>query len=133
MRDAVGVNRDQADRALALERAEPLHDRAQRQSEPALAGDLDGNEIAVGRAGGRVGCNGDFAAELLLVDRHQAAAAAGDAAENAKRAVLGAVDQLDDASARLVIARPGCWMRSSARSPTPAVSPGGPGAALRCG
>ena len=71
-----------------------------------MAGDLDGNEIAVGRACGRVGRNGDFAAELLLVDRHQAAAPAGDAAENAKRAVLGAVDQLDDASARLVIARP---------------------------
>src|SRR5262249_38993789 len=56
----------------------------------------------VGCTCGRAGRDGKFASELLLVDRHQAATAAGNAAENAKRAMLGAVDQFYDAPARLV-------------------------------
>src|SRR5262249_52021894 len=94
----------QTDRALAFERAEPLHHRTGRQSEPALPRDFDGDEVAVGCTRGRIGRDGEFASELLLVDRHQAAAAAGNAAENAKRTVLGTVDELDDASARLIVA-----------------------------
>ncbi len=46
----------------------------------------------------------EFAAELLLVDRHQPAAAAGQAAENAEHAMLGAIDELDDAAAGLLVA-----------------------------
>ena len=110
MRNAVGVDRDQADGALALERAEPLDHRAGRQPEPALPRHLDGDEVAVDRAGGRVGRDRKFAAELFLVDRHQPAAAARQAAKNAERAVLGAVDQLDDAAAGLRL-RPACSMR----------------------
>ena len=85
--------------------------------------DLDGDEIAVLGAGGRAGRDGDFAAELLLVDRHQPAAAARHAAENAEHAVLGAIDELDDAAARFP-SSPDFSMRISARSPTPATSPG---------
>ena len=73
--NAVGMDRDQADGALALERAEPLHDRAGRQAEPAVARHFDRDEIAVLGAAGVVARDRQFAAELLLVDRHQAAAA----------------------------------------------------------
>ena len=52
VRDAVGVDRDQADRAFALERAEPLNDRAGWQAEPAMARNFDGDEIAVHGAAG---------------------------------------------------------------------------------
>ena len=99
VRNAVGVDRDQADRPFALERAEPLHDRAGRQAEPAVARHLDRDEIAVLGAAGAVARDGQFAAELFLVDRHQPSAAVGQAAKNAEHAMLGAVDELDDASA----------------------------------
>ena len=101
----MGVDRDQADGALALDRAEPLDDRAGRQPEPAGARHLDRDEIAVHRAAGVTAGDGEFAAELLFVDRHQAAAAARQAAEDAKHAVLGAIDQFDDAGARFLVAR----------------------------
>ena len=52
VRDAVGVDRDQADRPFALERTEPLDDRAGRQAEPAVARHLDRDEIAVHGAAG---------------------------------------------------------------------------------
>ncbi len=105
MRNAVGVDRDQAHRLFARERAEPLDHLAGRQPEPALARDLDGDEVAVLCAAGRVGRDADFPAELFLVDRHQTDAAVRHAAKNAERAVLGAVDQLDDAAARAVFVR----------------------------
>ena len=54
--------------------------------EPAVARHFDRDEIAVDGARGGVGGNAQFAAELLLVDRHQPAAAAGQAAKNAERA-----------------------------------------------
>ena len=41
------MDRDQADRPLALERAEPLDDRCRGQAEPAVACHLDRDEIAV--------------------------------------------------------------------------------------
>ena len=64
-------------------------------------------------------------AELLLVDRHQAPAAAWQRAENAERADLGLVDDLDDAAGIADgIISPVSSTRSSARSPTPATSPG---------
>ena len=66
----MSVDRDQADGALALERTEPLDDRAGRQAEPAVTRNLDGDEIAIDGASGIGAGNGDFAAELLFVDRH---------------------------------------------------------------
>ena len=63
---------------------------------------LDGNEIAVGGAGCRLGGNRKFTAELLFVDRNKPAAAARKRAENTKGAMLGAVDKLNDPSARFL-------------------------------
>ena len=47
VRDAMSVDRDQADCVLALDRAEPLDHGARRQAHAAVTGDLDRNEIAV--------------------------------------------------------------------------------------
>ena len=99
MRDAVGVDGDQADRALALERAEPLLDARRRQAEAAVAlrpRRRPGRRPARPRRARR---DRELAAELLLVDRHEPAAAAGQRAEDAEHALLGAVDDLDDAAA----------------------------------
>src|SRR5271163_4612289 len=96
------MNGDEADGALGLQRAEPLDDGAGGKSEPAVAGDFNSDKIAVDRSAGRFGRDRKLPTELFLVDRHQAAAAAGKSAENAERAVLGAVDQLDDAAVDLV-------------------------------
>ena len=106
VRDAVGVDGDQADGALALDRAEPLDNGAGRQTEPAGTRHLDRDQIAVRCAAGVTAGDGEFAAELLFVDRHQAAAAAREAAEDSKHAVLGAIDQFDDAGARFLVTRP---------------------------
>jgi hypothetical protein len=62
---------------------------------------LDGNKIAVGGARCRLGGNREFAAELLLIDRNEPAAAARKRTENTERAMFGAVDKLNDPSARL--------------------------------
>ena len=58
---------------------------------------LDRAEVAVLRVGGRAGRDREFAAELLLVDRREPAAAGWQRAEDAERALLGAVQDLDDA------------------------------------
>ena len=47
---------------------------------------------------GRAGRDRQLAAELLLVDRHEPAAAVRQRAEDAEHARLGAVDDLDDAA-----------------------------------
>ena len=65
---------------------------------------FDRDEIAVFGAAGMVARDGKFAAELLLVDRHETPAAARHAAKDAEHAMLGAVDQLDDASAGFFLA-----------------------------
>ena len=46
----------------------------------------------------RAGRDRELAAELLLVDRDEPAAAVGQRAEDAEHALLGAVDHLDDAA-----------------------------------
>ena len=104
MRNVVGVDGDQADCALALDRAEPLDDGAGGQAEFALPRDIHRDEIAVGGARGRAGRDAELAAELLLVDRHQPPAARRQAPENAERAMLGAIDQLDDAAGEFIVA-----------------------------
>ncbi len=101
--NVVGMDGDQADGAFALDRSEPFHDGRDRNTEPAVTCNLDGDEVAVHRACGCARRNRQFAAKLLLVDRHQAPAAAGNAAKDAEHAVLGAIDELDDAAARLLI------------------------------
>ena len=103
IRDAVGMDGDQTDRPLALERTEPLHDFAGQQAELAVARDFDGDEIAVlGTAGIARGDCG-LAAKLFLVDRNEPATAVRQAAKNAEHAVFGAVDEFYDAAARLLV------------------------------
>src|ERR1017187_5794849 len=98
------MDRDQADGAFALDRAEPLDDGAGGQTKPAGARNLDRDKIAIRRATGITVRDNEFAAELLFVDRHQAAAATRQAAKNSEHAVLGAIDQLDDATAGFLVA-----------------------------
>jgi hypothetical protein len=69
-----------------------------------MLGDFDGDQIAVGGAGGRARRDGKLAAALLLVDRHESAAAARNPAKNAKRAMLGAIDEFYDAPADFLVA-----------------------------
>ncbi len=107
------------------ERAELFLDAAGGQAEAPLPRHLDGDEIAVLGISGGAGRDRNLAPELFLVDRRQPAGAAGQRAENAEHAMLGAVDDLDDPSAvadRLLAGFRST--RSSARSPTPATSPG---------
>src|SRR5262249_56712949 len=76
MRNVVGVNGDQAHGALGLERAESLDDASARQAKSSVPAHLEGNEVTVGSACCRLGGNSDFAAELLLIDWNEPAAAA---------------------------------------------------------
>src|SRR5262249_51700575 len=80
---------------------EPLDDAAGWKAKPSVPAHLYGDEIAVGSACCGLGGNREFAAELLLVDRNEPAAAARKRAENSERAMFGAVDKLYDPSARL--------------------------------
>src|ERR1700732_3853417 len=66
---------------------------------------LDGDEVAVDRSRGRAGRDRRPAPELLLVARNQAASPAGKTAKDPERAMPGAVDEFDDASAGLLLAR----------------------------
>src|SRR6266852_7109108 len=97
--NAVGMDRDHADRALALERAEPLRHPRGRQAEARGLRHLDGDQVAIRRVAALAGGNCKLAAAVLLVDRRQPAAAGRQRAENAEHALLGAVDDLDDAAA----------------------------------
>ena len=76
MWDVVGMNRNQADGALALDRAKSFNDRAHWQTESATARDFDGDEVAVSRTRCAALGNAKLASKLLLVDRHQSSAAA---------------------------------------------------------
>src|SRR5690242_11214359 len=98
MRDGVGVDGDQAHRPLGCERAEPFrHAPAGKPHAAAAAGDLDRDEVAVAGLAAGARRDGDLAADLLLVDRQDASAAAGHGAENSEYALTAAVDDLDDA------------------------------------
>src|SRR5689334_4404705 len=68
MRNFVRVYCDETRGALALERAEPLLHLRGRQAEPAVPGELDGDEIAIRRVGGGAGRDRELAAKLFLVD-----------------------------------------------------------------
>ncbi len=99
LRNFVGMDRDQADRFFRRQRAEPLLHLAGGKAEAARAHQIDADEIAVlGAVGVGLG-DVQFAAGLLLVDRHQPSAAVGQRAEDAEHAGLGVIDHLDDAAA----------------------------------
>ena len=99
MRDFVRVDGDDADRALALERAELLLDARRCQAEAALPLQADRDQVAVLRVLGVARRDGEFLAELLLVDRHQPPATARQRTIDAEHALLGVVDHLDDPAA----------------------------------
>ena len=84
MRDVVGVDGDEAHRALALDRAEPFLDARGRQAEPAVLRDADGDQVAVLGVLGGVARDRQLLAELLLVDRDEPAAAARQRAERCR-------------------------------------------------
>ena len=91
---------DQADRALALERAEPLDDARRRQAEAAARGTLDRDQVAVLGIGG--GAGRDVRAPCRAFSCRPARAARRRSAifaEDAEHALLGMVDDLDDAAA----------------------------------
>ena len=99
VRDRMRVDGDQADRAFAGERAELLHHAPGRQAQTRSARSLDRDQVAVLRVGGGAGRNVELLAEHFLVDRLQPAAAVRGFAENPQHALLGPVDDLDEAAA----------------------------------
>ena len=99
MRDAVGVDGDQADRALALERAEPLlHARGRQAEAAARRRDLDRDQVAVLRVAAGAGGIASSRPSCFLSIGDEPAAAVRQRAEDAEHALLGAVDDLDDAA-----------------------------------
>ena len=97
VRNAMGVDGDEADRAFALQRAEFFLDARRRQTVVALPYDVDRDEVAVLGVLGGARRDGKLLAELLLVDRNEPAAAAGHSAEDAEHALRRAVDDFYDA------------------------------------
>jgi len=98
VRDRVGMDGDQAHRALGAERAEPFGHACVRQAVAALPRrDLDRHQIAIARVSGAAGGDRKLAAERFLVDRRKSPAAARRRAENAEHALPTALDELDDA------------------------------------
>src|SRR5215813_6050110 len=96
----MGVDSNQADRALGRERAEPLgHARAGQPIAASPRRDLDRHEIAVARFAACPGRDRQLAADLFLVDRNEPPAAARRRAKNPEYALPAAVDELDDAPA----------------------------------
>src|SRR5262245_53379152 len=96
----MGVDGDQADRALGCERAEPFrHARAGEPEAAAARGDLDRHEVAVAGLAGGARRDSELAADLSLLDRREPPAAVRRGAENPEHALAAAVDELDDASA----------------------------------
>ena len=92
------VDGDQADRALAFERAEPLDDARGWKAETRRARRFDGDKVAVFCVRGRARRDRKLLAEHFLFDRLQPAAAVLDLPENAEHALLGVIDDLDDAA-----------------------------------
>ncbi len=93
------MDRDQADRLFARERAESFLYLAGGEPKAAATDQVDADEIAVGGARCVGLGNVELAPGLLLVDGNEPSAAIGKRAEYAEHAGLGVIDHLDDASA----------------------------------
>ena len=92
------VDRDQADGFFGRQRSEPFLDATRCKAEAARADQIDADEVAIFRAAGIGLGDVEFAPGLLLVDRHQPSATAGQRVKNAEHARLGMIDDLDDAA-----------------------------------
>ena len=98
VRDRVGVNGDQADRALGLERAQPFrHARAREAVAAAARRHLDRDQIAVARVRAGAGGIASSRPSCFLSIGSSRPPPPGVRAENAEHALLAAVDELDDA------------------------------------
>ncbi len=93
------MNGDDADGALALQRSQSFNHAAGRQAETWRAGGFDRDQVSVLGIGSGASRYRQLLAEHFLVDRLQPAAAMRDLTEDAQYAVLGMVDDLDDAAA----------------------------------
>src|SRR5690606_22828818 len=98
MRNAVRMDRDQADGLFAGQRAELFAHARRRYAETALLENVDGHEIAI--LGVRLFSGRDVqrAADLLLVDGLDEAAAAAFCTVDAELALAFERQQLDDAA-----------------------------------
>ena len=85
MRDVVGGERDQADRAFGVDRAEPFDDARRRQAEAPLAQHLERDELAVLAPPPRPGGMKISRCGAALLDRQRAAAAGLELAIDAER------------------------------------------------
>src|ERR1700674_1092305 len=94
----VGVDRDQADRALALHRAQALAHLHLRLPVGALLEEIGHHEVTFHGAAFAAFGHHQLAAEAFLVHRHEAAAAAGRRPEDAKDLRARLLDELDDAA-----------------------------------
>ena len=93
----VGVDGDEADGFFGRHRTEPLRDLCLRQAKAAFAQNFQRDQIAVLRLAAHVLRHGEFAVGVLLVDRHDAPAAARRIAENAKHLRPRFGDEFDHA------------------------------------
>ena len=132
LRNAVGVDGDQADGALALERAEPLLARLPA-ARPIARGffSRSADEIAVLGARAVAPARSRLRGPAASCRPARAGRRRRERAEDAEHRVSAPLEHLDDAAGigRAVVARRVRSMRSSTRSPTPRC---GPGCALRC-
>ena len=95
VRDAMGRERDEAHRALGLDRADRLDDARGGGAKPGLAQGFDGDEIAVARFAGLAGGHEIFARRAALLDGKRAARAVGRGAIDGEGARLDLVEDLD--------------------------------------
>ena len=95
VRDAMGRERDEAHRALGLDRADRLDDARGGGAKSGLAQGFDGDEIAVPRFAGLAGGHEIFARRAALLDGKRAARAVGRGAIDGEGARLDLVEDLD--------------------------------------
>src|SRR5262245_7017594 len=98
-RNAVRVNGNKADGALALQRSKPFDHTAGRQAKAWRARGFDRDQVAIFGIGGGAGGYRQLLSEHLFVDRLQPAASVRNLPENTQYAMLGMIDDLDDAAA----------------------------------
>ena len=91
----MGCERDEAHRALGLDRADRLDDARGRGPKSGLAQGFDGDEIAVARFAGLAGGHEIFARRASLLDGKRAARAVGRGAIDGEGARLDLVEDLD--------------------------------------
>ena len=96
--DAVGVDRDQADRLLGFDRAQAFLHLGGRQAEPAMLDHRDRDQIAVLRLAFVAGPDLELQLARLLVDGNETAAALRQGAEDAEHLRLLLGDDLGHAA-----------------------------------